>query len=127
MLKKFQSLHYLTKSIVVCLLFSEIAMLAMIPLIVIGWGEIPFGGALGLGLFTFYLFLMRLTYYKKKGTAYDITFISLRYASLIGVAILLAFLYYKWNIHIFNVFAYLGGYIIGTIIFVIFGAIERRE
>ena len=127
MLKKFQSLHYLTKSIVVCLLFLVVAMLAMIPLIVIGWGEIPFGGALGLAIFTLYLFLMRLTYNKKKSNAYDITFIALRYVTLIGIAVLLAFLYYKLNFHVFNVFAFLGGYIIGTIIFIIIGALERRE
>lgn len=127
MFKKFQSLDYLLKSIICSSILLVVLFLGMIPLIVIGWGEIPFGGALGLGIFVFYLFLMRLTSKKNKSPAFDVTFIALRYLTMIGIAVLLAFLYYKQNFHVFNVFAFLGGYIIGTTIFVIFGIRERRE
>ena len=127
MFKKFQSFDYLLKSIICSSILLVVLFLGMIPLIVIGWGEIPFGGALGLGIFIFYLFLMRLTSRKNKSLAFDVTFIALRYLTMIGIAVLLAFLYYKQNFHVFNVFAFLGGYIIGTTIFVIFGIRERRE
>ena len=101
---------------------TVLALLCSIYCIVIGFYEVPLGFALG-GLLISLLYLLAHFMYRldeKNGTAkYSIIMIALRNTIIIGVIILLAFLYYEWEIRLFNIFAVVGIYQAGIIIQVI--------
>ena len=66
---------------------------------------------------------------KKESSARSITSVGMRLFIIIGVLILLAFMNYRWNIHLFNIFVFIAVYTFGTIIFVLSFILfkERKE
>jgi len=89
-------------------------------LIFLGATEVYCGLLLGLAVNTFSFFLMGLGFNKENyKMGYTITLTVVRFL-LIGAALFLsAFLYYKQNVKIFNVFAVVGGYAIPLIIYLV--------
>ena len=118
-------LSQIERNLRVALVVSTITLLAIISsiyCIVIGFYEVPLGFALGgvvvsgLYLLGHFLYLLDV----RNGSAkYSILMISIRNFVLIGVVILLAFLYYYWNIKLFNLFAFIGIYTVGVLAFVL--------
>ena len=92
--------------------------------------EIPQGIALG-GLFgSLYYFFAGLNQreeYSKKALVIDIILLVLRLVFFAGALVGLALLYYKANAHMFNVFAFTGGYLISTLVQIIFIKMKGKE
>ena len=103
-------------------LLTVVAILSSIYCFFIGYMEIPAGFALG-GVVVSALYLLGHILYRldvKNGEVkYSILMIGIRNFILIGSIIILALMYYRWGIKLFNLFAYIGIYTGGIIIFVI--------
>ncbi len=56
---------------------------------------------------------------ENQSSKYSIIMIISRFTLLIAMTILIAFMYYKWDLKIFNVFSFIGAYLVSTIILVI--------
>lgn len=86
-----------------------------------GYKDIPLGFILG-GSVVSLLYLVGHFLYQldvKNGEVkYSIIMIGIRNFLLIGSIIVLALAYYRWGVKLFNVFAYIGIYTAGIIIFV---------
>ena len=63
---------------------------------------------------------------KKEATTFTIGVIALRLFILIGVAIIIAFMYYRWNLPYFNLFTYVASYTAAIIINIIVHLISKK-
>ena len=79
--------------------------------------DIPFGILLG-GIYNaiFYLFISLLSKRKIHAT---IVVLIIRFVLFAGIMVLNGFMFYKWGVKIFNPFTLVGGYLLGTIIYII--------
>lgn len=102
--------------------FTVLAIVSSIYCYFINLMEVPLGFALG-GIVVSLLYLAGHFMYLldvRNGTAkFSILMVGIRNFVLIGLMILLAFLYYVWDIKLFNLFAFIGIYTAGVIIFVL--------
>ena len=94
-----------------------------------GHSDIPLGFALGGvvigGLYMLSALAERLD--DKKGTMiFSIGVISLRMFILVGVSILLAFMNYRWNTPIFNLFSFIGIYTAAIVCNVIVHLVNKK-
>ena len=65
---------------------------------------------------------------ERKGiAAFSIASIAIRLAVMIGTLIIAAFMYYKWELKLFNIFVYIGVYTISTLFFIFLHLIKRKE
>lgn len=103
-------------------ILTVVAIIASSYCFVTKFYEIPLGFALG-GAVVSTLYLIGHFLYQidvKNGEVkYSILMIGIRNFILIGSIIVLALMYYRWDIKYFNLFAYIGIYTGGIIIFVI--------
>ena len=66
---------------------------------------------------------------KRGNNVFTIISLSLRFAVLIGVMIILGFMNYRWGNELFNIFVFIGMYTLGVLVFVILNLLnkERKE
>ena len=131
MKEKISRLNIYIKTFLLSLIFSLLLTLALIPLFINGYMEIPLG--LLLGAFVNYLFFLIIGLFEKdepfkqKKASWYVVMISLRLTVFILALVGSALLYYLADIHIFNVIAVAGGYLIPLIIFIVLALLERRK
>ena len=108
--------------IILVALLTVIAVLSSIFCFFNGYKEIPLGFALG-GFVVSLLYVVGHFLYQldvKNGEVkYSILMIGFRNIIMISTIIVFALMYYRWEIKLFNIFAYIGIYTAGIIIFVI--------
>jgi len=129
MKEKFRNLDTNIKVGIVTALVTIFIFLTFIPCFFYGWKEIPLGLILGGGLGSIAYVVQGLVAKKdeeKQATTLSILVMGVRFILFAGLLILIAFLYYKNNTKIFNVFSYVGGYTIATITLVIFMLKEKK-
>ena len=129
MIEKFKNLSIFLQSFIISTFVCVLLFLLMIPLIIFNWGEISYG--LVLGEFISFIFCLITGIFdssKKeiRNKGFLITMIILRLLVLGGVLLLVGYLYYTKGIHIFNIFAVVGGYFIPLVILIILALRERR-
>ena len=102
----------------------------LIPLFFFKLQEIPFGILLG-GLFgsLYYIFagFNQREEYTKKALVIDVVLLVLRLLLFAGALAGLALLYYKVGAHMFNVFAFTGGYLISLLVQIILLKTKGKE
>lgn len=108
-------------SLLVCLL-TIVAVISTIFCFFNGYKEIPLGFALGGGVVSLLYVVGHFLYQldvKNGEVKYSILMIGFRNIIMISTIIVFALMYYRWDIKLFNIFAYIGIYTAGIIIFVI--------
>ena len=129
MIEKFKNLSIFLQSFIISTFVCVLLFLLMIPLIIFNWGEISYGLALGEFISFIFCLITGIFDSSKKeirNKGFLITMIILRLLVLAGVLLLVGYLYYTKGIHIFNIFAVVGGYFIPLIILMILALRERR-
>ena len=103
-------------------LLTVVAIISSIYCFFINFMEVPLGFALG-GAIVSSLYLVGHFLYQidvKNGEVkYSILMIGIRNIILISSIIIFALMYYRWGIKLFNIFAYIGIYTGGMIIYVV--------
>ena len=103
-------------------LLTVVAIISSIYCFFINFMEVPLGFALG-GVIVSSLYLVGHFLYQidvKNGEVkYSILMVGIRNIILISSIIIFALMYYRWGIKLFNIFAYIGIYTGGVIIYVI--------
>ena len=103
-------------------LLTIVAIISSIYCFFVNFMEVPLGFALG-GVVVSSLYLLGHFLYvvdvKNGSVKYSILMVGIRNFILIASIIVLALMYYRWNIKLFNIFAYIGIYTGGVIIYVI--------
>ena len=130
MLKFFREANLYFKTAIITILVTIGLVVLLIPLFFFKLQEIPFGIALG-GLFgsLYYIFagFNQREEYTKKALVIDIILLALRLILFAGALTGLALLYYKAHAHMFNVFAFTGGYLISTLVQIILIKMKGKE
>lgn len=113
----FISLNPSLKTAVFSSLVLTILMVVTCFLFFTGYSEIPLGILLGASVGIISYFVLGLLESKERNTkqSFTILIFIIRFILVLGVLLLTTYLYYVKNIHIFNVFAVLGGYIVPVI------------
>lgn len=103
-------------------LLTLVAIISSIYCFFVNFMEVPLGFALG-GVIVSSLYLLGHFLYQidvKNGEVkYSILMVGIRNIILISSIIILALMYYRWDIKLFNIFAYIGIYTGGVIIYVV--------
>ena len=127
MLTAFNKLNIYYKTAVLAFLSGVFLNLVLLFLFFIGWSEIILGLILGLifGIIIYMINgLIENSRFNSKGYRLLVAFIFIRLALLVGFIFGMSFLYYRANVHTFNVFAIGGGYLLVEAIFI---ALHLRE
>ena len=125
-----QALNVFHRTFVISFVVSLVLFLLTIPFIFFDLAEIPFG--LLLGEFISYLsyfvlgFVVKSKPVSKKSNSLIVTVLIVRVLILAIVSVGVAFLYYKYNHRIFNLFAVMGGYFIPLIVLIILVIKEKK-
>ena len=118
----FQEANNSIKTAFLTYLITLIAILSTIFLFFQGMMDIPLGILLGGGLFGTLSLVSGFLEKKdedRKTPIYSIVLIGVRFLLLIAVTIVIAFMYYRWNLPIFNIFAFVGAYTVSIIVMII--------
>ena len=118
----FQEANNSIKTAFLTYLLTLIATLSTIFLFFQGMMDIPLGILLGGSLFGTLSLVSGFLEKKdedRKTPIYSIVLIGVRFLLLIAITIVIAFMYYRWNLPIFNVFAFVGAYTVSIIIMII--------
>ena len=129
MLNAFNKLNIYYKTSVLAFLSGVLLTLVLMFLFFIGWGEIVLGLILGI-IFGIIIYMINGIIENKQLNAKSyrplVAFIFIRLALLVGFIFGMSFLYYRANVHTFNVLAIGGGYLFVEAIFIILHLRERR-
>ena len=118
----FQEANNSIKTALLTYVITLIATLSTIFLFFQGLMDIPLGILLGGSIFGTLSLISGLVEKKdedRKTPIYSIVLIGVRFLLLIAITIVIAFMYYRWNLPIFNVFAFVGAYTVSIIIMII--------
>ena len=118
----FQEVNNSIKTAFITYAVTLIATLSTIFLFFQGMMDIPLGILLGGGLFGTLSLVSGFLEKKdedRKTPIYSIILIGVRFLLLIAITIVIDFMYYRWNLPIFNVFAFVGAYTVSIIIMII--------
>ena len=118
----FQEANNSIKTAFITYAVTLIATLSTIFLFFQGMMDVPLGILLGGGLFGTLSLVSGFLEKKdedRKTPIYSIVLIGVRFLLLIAVTIVIAFMYYRWNLPIFNIFAFVGAYTVSIIIMII--------
>ncbi len=107
-----------------------VAFLFTIPLLVNGNFAyslaLLLGGLIGsLSYFGFGLFDEPST--QKRGNIATVTILIVKYVLLIGLGLLFGYLYYGRDVHIFEPFTFLGGYLVSLVVLVVIHLVDRYK
>lgn len=92
--------------------------------------DIPLGILLGGGVFGSLALISGLIEKKdeeRDAPIYSIIMIALRFLLLVALTIIIALMYYKWNLKIFNVFAFVGAYLASITAMIVVYLIFKKE
>ena len=129
-MKWFKSLSIYFKTCIISLLILVIAMSATAWCYFYSLMEIPNGVALGMVInimFQLIFGIVDAKDNKKSATILTTIFTAVRMLFVGGILFLVAFLYYKEGIKIFNIFAVVGGYFVPLIVLLIFALIKGKD
>ena len=118
----FQEVNNSIKTAFITYAVTLIATLSTIFLFFQGMMDIPLGILLGGSLFGTLSLVSGFLEKKdedRKTPIYSIVLIGVRFLLLIAVTIVIAFMYYRWNLPIFNIFAFVGAYTVSIIVMII--------
>ena len=118
----FQEANNSVKTAFITYAVTLIATLSTIFLFFQGMMDIPFGILLGGSLFGTLSLVSGFLEKKdedRKTPIYSIVLIGVRFLLLIAITIVIAFMYYRWNLPIFNIFAFVGAYTVSIIVMII--------
>ena len=118
----FQEVNNSIKTAFITYAVTLIATLSTIFLFFQGMMDIPLVILLGGGLFGTLSLVSGFLEKKdedRKTPIYSIVLIGVRFLLLIAVTIVIAFMYYRWNLPIFNIFAFVGAYTVSIIVMII--------
>ena len=118
----FQEANNSIKTALLTYALMLIATLSTIFLFFQGLMDIPLGILLGGSIFGTLSLISGLVEKKdedRKTPIYSIVLIGVRFLLLIAITIVIAFMYYRWNLPIFNVFAFVGAYTVSIIVMII--------
>ena len=108
---------------------TVVAVLASLFCFFIGRMDIPLGFLLG-GVLTGGLSLLATLAEKrdekKQVATFSILIIAVRLMLLIGISLLLAFMYYRWEMKIFNLFSFVGIYTASIVCSVVVHLISKK-
>lgn len=63
---------------------------------------------------------------KRQSTTFSILVITLRLTLLVGIAIIIAFMYYRWNLPIFNLYTFIAMYTMSVICTIIVHLVNKK-
>ena len=118
----FQEANNSIKTAFITYAITLVATLSTIFLFFQGMMDIPLGILLGGSLFGTLSLVSGFLEKKdedRKTPIYSIVLIGVRFLLLIAVTIVIAFMYYRWNLPIFNIFAFVGAYTVSIIVMII--------
>ena len=118
----FQESNNSIKTAFITYAVTLIATLSTIFLFFQGMMDIPLGILLGGSLFGTLSLVSGFLEKKdedRKTPIYSIVLIGVRFLLLIAITIVIAFMYYRWNLPIFNIFAFVGAYTVSIIVMII--------
>ena len=118
----FQETNNSIKTALLTYALTLIATLSTIFLFFQGMMDIPLGILLGGSLFGTLSLVSGFLEKKdedRKTPIYSIVLIGVRFLLLIAITIVIAFMYYRWNLPIFNIFAFVGAYTVSIIVMII--------
>ena len=125
MITSFNKLNVYYKTALLSLFVGVVLTLALMFLFFIGQSEIILGLILGL-LFGTIIYMINGIIEQHQGYRLSVAFIFTRLILLIGFMVGMALLYYKGNVHLFNVIAIAGGYFISEVLFIVLHLRERK-
>ena len=118
----FQEANNSIKTAFITYALTLLATLSTIFLFFQGLMDIPLGILLGGSIFGTLSLISGLVEKKdedRKTPIYSIVLIGVRFLLLIAITIVIAFMYYRWNLPIFNIFAFVGAYTVSIIVMII--------
>ena len=107
-----------------------VATLATLPLMIINLLDIPLGILLGGFLNTLYYFVSGLNRNRgesKSALKFDAALIIIRFTLFAALGLVIGWLYFKMNIKIFNLFAFVGAYLFPIFIFMLLSRKEVKQ
>ncbi len=129
MKKFYRQLNAYFKTVCWTILITLALFICLIPLFFFNLMELPLGLALG-GIFGGIYYLIagfnQKEDYTKKSLIIDVILLITRFLLFAGAVIGLAFLYYKGEIHLFNVYAFAGAYLISLLTFILISGKEKK-
>ena len=129
-MKLFRSLNNSLKTGIITMLVALVGFLGTLFLLFNGHKDIPLGIALGGVVIGGLNILSGLLEKKDEAKASSIrTFIAigLRLAVIVVMMIIIALMYYRWDLPLFNIFAFVGVYTVSVIVLVVLFLKERRQ
>lgn len=128
MKKAFDKLNIYFKCVVMSGLFLLVISLGLIPLYFYKFADIPLGFIVGTGYGMISYLVTGLLEERFKKSYYWALIVSvLRLIVFAVLLILFALCYYKWDIKWINIFSYVGGYLIVSIIFAVLYVGHKKE
>ena len=122
MLTSFNKLNIFFKTALLSFILGVVLSLALMFLFFIGWSEIILGLIIGI-IFGIIIYVINgiidNRQIEQKSYRLSIVFIFVRLALLVGFMLGMGFLYYRANVHSFNVIAIAGGYFLVELTFII--------
>ena len=125
----FKQLNNSIKVAILTYLISIVGFLALLFLLFNGHKDIPLGVIFAggvIGTVNLIAGLIENSVKDKDGAIISTIFIGVRTLVILGVMVLIALMYYRWNMPYFNIFAYVAIYTISIIITIIVFLKERR-
>lgn len=126
---KFGLLNNSYKVGIITLLTSLLGFLATIFLFFMGYKDIPLGIILGgcvIGGLNLLSGFLETIDQKNKTIKFSIMMVIIRFVVIVSLSVVLALMYYRWEIKLFNIFAFVGVYTVSAIITGIVYFKERR-
>ena len=117
------------KAFILDIAIIAVALIAMIPLFIFHYQDIPLGFLLG-GIVGGVSLVLFSIFYKKeenrKSIKISIAISFIRILLIGGLLFLVGYLYYQKNTKIFNIFATAGGYLLSTICLMIIMVVSKK-
>lgn len=123
-----ENIYYKTTFWSISLLLILTAILSF--LFPLGFMDIPLGGILGMFVSSLFFFVNGLITNKEvkiRNAKITMIIFWLRIIFLGGIMILISVLYYHYNIHVFNIFSFVVGYLISVGVFVLLVLKESKK
>lgn len=127
MMNQYQKLNVYFKTVIWTSIITLGICILLIPLFFFSLMEIPLGILLGGLIGILYYFAASLNQkneYNQIALTIDVILIIARFVLFAGALVGLALLYYVANIHIFNIFSFVGSYLLSLLVYLV---VSRKE
>ena len=130
MLTFYNRLNIFFKTAFLSFLLGVVLSLALMFLFFIGWSEIILGLIIGI-LFGIIIYVINGIIDNRQlehnGYRLSVAFVFVRLVLLVGFMLGMGFLYYRGNVHAFNIIAIAGGYFLVELTFILLHLRERHD